>query len=125
MAAGNDGLSLPAAQHTAPALRSIAAAKPDAFAWLGDAIYNDMDAEGDLCEPSQCGRASPLTRTTGALHQHVHAALKRVAPQLAEAASACFTRPRRTTASRRSPTVCATPSWSKRCATTLGGSAGF
>ena len=38
----------------APALLSAAESKPDAFAFLGDNLYNDIDAGGMPCEPIDC-----------------------------------------------------------------------
>ena len=39
-----------------PTLITAAAVQPDVFVWLGDNLYNDMDAEGKFCEPSDCDR---------------------------------------------------------------------
>ena len=37
-----------------PALTAAAALKPDVFVWLGDNLYNDVAAQGMLCEPWRC-----------------------------------------------------------------------
>jgi len=67
-----------------PGLVSAAASRPDAFVFLGDNLYNDVDAKGMLCEPIQCHNATWLKQMHSSVITWIYNGIKAVNPKLAD-----------------------------------------
>jgi len=68
----------------APGLLSAAAAKPDVFVFLGDNLYNDLNAGGMPCEPIDCRSQGPMSRIKSRVLGTIFKLVQYAAPRTAE-----------------------------------------
>ena len=76
-----------------PALVSAAASKPDVFVFLGDNVYNDLDASGMPCEPVECRRQHGFwTKLRSKVLQAAFRVITLTRPKLAKRMSSNYVR---------------------------------